>query len=77
MNNGGILITRSKEMSRKSVIRKTTYSSEDLRGPDTTYVVDLFENEKLVESREIPGKSIYYANDVAENWENGIIKIEN
>lgn len=64
-------------MSRKSVIRKTTYSSEDLRGPDTTYVVDLFENEKLVESREIPGKSIYYANDVAENWENGIIKIEN
>lgn len=77
MNNGGILITRSEEMSRKSVIRKTTYSSEDLRGPDTTYVVDLFENEKLVESREIPGKSIYYANDVAENWENGIIKIEN
>lgn len=64
-------------MSRKSVIRKRTYSSEDLRGPDTTYVVDLFENEKLVESREIPGKSIYYANDVAENWENGIIKIEN
>lgn len=64
-------------MSRKSVIRKTTYSSEDLRGPDTTYVVDLFENEKLIESREIPGKSIYYANDVAENWENGIIKIEN
>ncbi len=77
MNNGGILITRSEEMSRKSVIRKTTYSSEDLRGPDTTYVVDLFENEKLIESREIPGKSIYYANDVAENWENGIIKIEN
>lgn len=63
-------------MSRKSVIRKTTYSSEDLRGPDTTYVVDLFENDILMESREIPGKSIYYANDVAENWENGIIKLE-
>ena len=63
-------------MNRKSVIRKTTYSGNDLRGPDTTYVVDLFENDKLMESREIPGKSIYYANDVAENWENGIIKLD-
>lgn len=65
-------------MSRKSVIRKESYSAgpSGTGGPDTTYVVDLFENDKLMESREIPGKSIYYANDVAENWENGIIKLK-
>ena len=38
-----------------------------------TYVVDMFEDGKLVESRELEGKSIRYAEDCAENWENGII----
>jgi hypothetical protein len=43
-------------------------------GPDTMYVVDLYENNKLIETRELPGKSRYYAEDVSENWDTGIIK---
>jgi hypothetical protein len=39
------------------------------------YVVDLFEGNKLMESRTLLGKSIHYAEDVAENWETGIIKL--
>lgn len=63
-------------MSRNAVIRKEPYGGNGSRGPDTTYVIDLFEDGTLMESREVPGKSIYYAEDVAENWENGIIKLE-
>ena len=39
------------------------------------YVVDLIENGRVVESRRLPGKSKSYANDVAENWESGIIQL--
>lgn len=53
--------------NRKSNIRKINTETRE------TYVVDLYEDNILVESRELPGKSIYYANDVAENWENNII----
>ena len=38
------------------------------------YVVDLYEDGKLVEERRIPGKSFSYAEDVKENWENGLIQ---
>lgn len=48
----------------------------DSNGPDTMYVVDLYEDNKLIESRKLPGKSKYYAEDVSENWDTGIIKIE-
>jgi len=44
-------------------------------GPDTMYVVDLLENGQVVESRKLPGKSSSYAQDVVENWENGIIQL--
>lgn len=70
------MTTRSKGMSRTAKIRKEPYGRNGSRGPDTTYVIDLFEDNTLLESREVPGKSIYYAEDVAENWENGIIKLE-
>ena len=63
-------------MSRTAKIRKEPYGRNGSRGPDTTYVIDLFEDDPLLESRQVPGKSIYYAEDVAENWENGIIKLE-
>ena len=44
---------------------------------ETHYVVDMYdENGKLVESRPIVGHSKRYAEDCAENWQNGIIKIE-
>lgn len=59
-------------MNRKSVIRKinTEQGQEE-------FVVDLYENGKLVQVRELPGKSVYYAEDVATNWENGIIQLLN
>ena len=53
--------------NRKAEIRKENTEECEY------YVVDLFLNNTLVESRELQGKSIYYANDVAENWMNGII----
>jgi hypothetical protein len=56
-------------------IRKTVYSGNGSGGPDMVYVVDLFEGTKLMESRTLLGKSIHYAEDVAENWETGIIKL--
>jgi len=37
------------------------------------YVVDLWENGKLIETRQLPGKSKRYAEDVEENWLTGII----
>ena len=64
-------------MSRTAKIRKEPYGGNGSRGPDTTYVIDLFEDDTLKESREVPGKSIHYAEDVAENWETGIIKSTN
>ena len=56
-------------------IRKEVYAGNGSSGPDTIYVVDLFEGHKLMESRQLLGKSIHYAEDVAENWESGIIKL--
>ena len=38
------------------------------------YIVDLYEDGVLVESRKLAGESISYAKDVVENWESGIIK---
>lgn len=55
--------------NRHSIIRTVKINDID------TFVVDLFENDKLVESRALPGKSVHYANDVSENWDTGIIKL--
>lgn len=44
-------------------------------GGDSMYVVDLYENGKLIQSRALPGKSRFYAEDVAENWNTGIIQL--
>jgi hypothetical protein len=46
-------------------------------GTEDMYCVYLYENDELKEVRPLEGKSIYYAQDVAENWENGLIKLEN
>lgn len=50
-------------MSRKAEIRV-----------EQMYIVDLYEDGVLVESRKLPSKSLSYAQDVEENWESGIIK---
>lgn len=64
------------ETNRNSIIKYVQYTSNGHAGPDTCFVVDLYENGKLIESRKLPGKNRYYAEDVAENWENGIIQVE-
>ena len=65
-------------MSRTSSIRKEPALGSNTSGsggPDTMYVVDLIENGRVVESRKLPGKSKSYADDVAENWESGLIQL--
>jgi hypothetical protein len=59
---------------RHSTIRQVPYSSGGAAGPDMMYVVDLYEDEKKVGTKEYPGKSIHYAESAARNWEAGILK---
>ena len=64
--------------TRTSSIRRETNQGDNASGssgPDSVFVVDLIENGKVVESRRLPGKSQSYANDVAENWESGLIQL--
>lgn len=49
-------------------IRKENTSSCEM------YVVDFYKDDVIVETRDLPGKSIHYARDTAENWVNGIIE---
>jgi hypothetical protein len=37
------------------------------------YVVEMYEDNKLVESRTISGHTLEYAEDCAENWVTGVI----
>jgi len=57
---------------RTSEIRKEV--NPNIRETDLMYVVDMYDDGVLVESRKLPNKSIHYAKDVSENWDNGIIK---
>ena len=43
---------------------------------DLGFEVDLYENDILLETREVHDKSEGYAEDVADNWVHGIIKLE-
>jgi hypothetical protein len=65
-------------VSRSSSIRKegnVGVNDSGSNGPDSSYVVDLIENGRVVESRKLPGKSISFAQDLAENWESGLIQL--
>ncbi len=44
---------------------------------EEVYVVELIEDGEVKERRYLPGKSIHYAEDCAENWTNGVIKEAN
>ena len=70
----GNLSLGGRKMRKSSVIRQVPYSGNGNNGPDTMYVVDLYENERKVGTNEFPGKSIHYAEAFARNWEEGIIK---
>ena len=43
---------------------------------DLGFEVDLYENDILLETREVHDKSEGYAEDVAENWDDGMFDIE-
>lgn len=60
--------------NRKAQIRKVVMDNVAVQG-DSMYVVHLYENDKLIETRQLPGKSLHYAEDLAENWESGLIKL--
>jgi len=57
---------------RTSEIRREM--NPNIHETDVMYVVDLYDNGVLIETRKLPNKSIHYANEVSENWNNGIIK---
>ena len=64
-------------MKKSSVIRKVPCFGDGCNGPDTMYVVDMYENERKVGTNEFPGKSIHYAESFARNWDEGILDNEN
>ena len=53
---------REQQTGRKAVIVEETH-----------YVVRMYEGDTLAEERPLYGHSKRYAEDCAENWENGII----
>lgn len=57
---------------RTSVIRVEV--NPNLHETDLMYVVDLYDDGVLVESRRLPNKSRYYAEDLSENWDTGLIE---
>ena len=60
--------------NRTAQIRRVLMDNVAVQG-DSMYVVHLYENNKIVETRELPGKSLRYAEDLAENWETGVIQL--
>jgi len=44
---------------------------------DNGFVVHLWRNYEQFGTVDVRNKSIHYANDVCENWENGILKEDN
>jgi|TARA_B110000444_G_scaffold248120_1_gene271617 hypothetical protein len=57
----------------KNKIKGTTTRSSRVQ-QTTCWAVEMYEDNVLIETRELPGKSIHYANDTAENWNKGIIQ---
>jgi hypothetical protein len=65
-------------MHRTATIRKVAVTGKNesgSSGPDTMFVVDLMEDGQIVQTRELPGKSKSYADDVVENWNSGLIQL--
>ena len=61
MIKGGETVEFKKENRRAVIIE------------ETHYVVQLYVGDELAEERPMYGKSRRYAEDCAENWENGVI----
>jgi hypothetical protein len=55
---------------------KTQFKKENRRAEiveETHYVVKMYVGEELAEERPVYGHSRRYAEDLQENWENGVI----
>lgn len=64
-------------MNRNSVIQLKPVRNGNFKGPDTMFVVELWEENSLIETRELPGKSIHYAESLARNWDEGVGEFKN
>ena len=54
-------------------IKRVPNLSSGSRGPDTLYFVELYIDNNYVGKIDATKHSIHYANDIVENWENGIL----
>ena len=63
-------------MSKSSIIRTifNYYSANSV--PEKVYTVELFEHGEFRKLITLEDKSIHYAEDIAENWRTGILKLE-
>lgn len=58
---------------REAVIKTIPNYNDGSKGPDVVYMVELYINKQHYGTMDVRHKSIYYAKDVVENWENGIL----
>ena len=61
---------------RKAEIKREPNWSES-KGPDMFYFVELYKDGDYIGKIDVSEKSIYYRQDVVENWENGILGEDN
>lgn len=60
-------ITEFEDQNRKAVVYLDTR--------EECYSVDFYENNSMIGTEQYPNKSIYWAEDCAENWVKGIKKV--
>ena len=60
-------ISEHEDKNRKAIIYVDT--------KEECYSIDFFENDSIIGTEHYPNKSIYWAEDCAENWVMGIKKV--
>ena len=82
LSGGGSFFWQTKYQCRRFIMKKLyhTYAMDERYAEvfksDLGFEVDLYENDTLLETREVHDKSEGYAEDVAENWVDGMFDIE-
>lgn len=77
MKNGGTYLNTRRIELKTAEIRRMQNISDDMRGPDILFFVDLYKNNEYFGTINTTNKSIYYAEDVATNWQQGILGEDN
>lgn len=62
-------------MRKAEITREPNWSES--KGPDMFYFVELYKDGDYIGKIDVSEKSIYYRQDVVENWENGILGEDN